>query len=131
MPSLTSCIIFAGNYVADTATTTQQKTAEAAEALKDTAVNVSNCNTQPSFSGILINGGQTILALRCCETLKCIWNVLQGAQAARDTAARAYDATADTLGSAKDRVMGTPEPEPTYTQRAADAARSVSLYFQP
>jgi hypothetical protein len=48
------------------------------------------------------------------------------AQAARDTGARAYDATADTVGSAKDRVWGAPEPEPTYTQRAADAARRAS-----
>lgn len=50
----------------------------------------------------------------------------QTAQAARDTASRAYDATADTVGSARDRVWGTPEPEPTYTQRAADAARRAS-----
>jgi hypothetical protein len=48
------------------------------------------------------------------------------AQAARDTAARAYDATADTVGSTKDRVWRAPEPEPTFSQRAADAARRAS-----
>jgi uncharacterized protein (UPF0333 family) len=75
----------AGNYVADTATATQRRAAEAAASVRGTAAN--------------------------------------SAQAARDTAARAYDATANTLGSAKDRVWGAPEPEPTYTQRAAEAAR--------
>lgn len=48
------------------------------------------------------------------------------AQAARDVGSRAYDATADTVGGARDRVWGAPEPEPTYTQRAADAARRAS-----
>lgn len=52
-------------------------------------------------------------------------SLVQTAQAARDTAAWAYDATADTSSSAMNRVRGKQDPEPTYTQRAADAARRV------
>ncbi|XP_073388772.1 uncharacterized protein [Physcomitrium patens] len=52
------------------------------------------------------------------------------AQAARDTAAWAYDATADTSSSAMNRVRGKQDPEPTYTQRAADAARRAAQNMQ-
>jgi len=58
---------------------------------------------------------------------------MQTAQATRDKAAQAYDASAetldatsykaaDTVGSTRDRVWGTPDAEKTYTQRAQDHA---------
>lgn len=58
---------------------------------------------------------------------------MQTAQAARDKAAQAYDASAetvgattnkaaDTAGSTRDRVWGKPESEKTYTEKARDMA---------
>jgi hypothetical protein len=113
-----------GKYVADSASTTKEKAAGAAEAVKETASKASQTVADTArAAGEKASNAATATKGAAVDT----------AQAARDKAAQAYDASAETLGattnkaadtagSTRDRVWGKPESEKTYTEKARDMA---------